>query len=1179
MLHTDQLESAERILVVDDEDLLRDMMARTLRAGGYLVETAAGGHQALAMLESEPFSLVVTDLKMPDGDGLEVLAGLKKSNSTAEVILVTAHGSLESAVEALRQGAHDYILKPFSLEELSHSVQRTLAYRRLKLERQDILADLQKQSAELRCVLEASNRLARLRPTPDTLPAEIIKIAKQNLSLSVAVTVLEENGELLETRCSPDFQEAWSQLLTGRPFTRAYLANLFANASRLSRSYLIEADQSDIARISRSSADADLSVAPLLAIPLEAPDGRILGVLWTTDVERCLPLEAVQRLEIFANQVTGALENANHFVAQLNQVRARNVLLEAGQRMTTVLDEQQVLHTALNATLKIIPETELAIAYYRPDTGAELNLIGMTNRGIVEDTPSPLNRSLVVEALHNGQTVYQPEWIDSTDQTKKWLIIEPLLLESSRLGALVAIGRRPATCTDDHLQTLAILAHQAAIALQNARLYAEARKLDELGALHEAGQALNRTLNLQETLTTTLTVARALTGASVSNVYLYAAEHHRIDSVVTLDEALTLSDTDRRRSAEIAWDVLARVLDDTDHPLDPSRREGHNIAPATEGEGQIIQTWLTVPLMVSGSPAGILQLGSQQVDGFTPDDVRLVKIIASQAATAIENARLFEDAQQRLRQTEALDTISQSISNTLDIGRVLELVVQSAVKTIPVATHSTLYLLDRVQDKFVIEADVNWQGRPLPPDLEVVREQTIKKAARQYRPVRVAWHSHEHGPWSLMVAPLKEGTMVTGAISVESPRQDAFLSSDERLLNTFANHASIAIQNANLFRELSSAYLDLARHQEEILRSHRTLQALFGGITDGLYIVDRNLRVVTINQAEARRLGATPDALLGRPCDASLWGEASDTVAETVLYTFETGQEGNWESQKDMTKRGPFADRDVRTYPIFKASGEVSQVIIFAQDVSEKRQLQASLFRSANLMAVGQLASSIAHQINNPLTVVIANAQIMQMETETTSPDYPLAQHIVDAGMRISQIVQNLLDFSNQASYEWSKTSLEKTIDDALSFVAHPLRRSTIEVVKQIADLPAITASARHLTLVWVNLLLNARDAILAGEGTRDRDRTVVIRAAETDSDHVEVEIVDDGIGIPLEHRDRLFHPFFTTKPPGQGLGLGLYTCRVIVENHQGQIRIDSDQGGTGTVVSVTLPVHTSLLD
>jgi two-component system, NtrC family, sensor kinase len=287
-----------------------------------------------------------------------------------------------------------------------------------------------------------------------------------------------------------------------------------------------------------------------------------------------------------------------------------------------------------------------------------------------------------------------------------------------------------------------------------------------------------------------------------------------------------------------------------------------------------------------------------------------------------------------------------------------------------------------------------------------------------------------------------------------------------------------------------------------------------------------------------------------------------------------------------MLRYGPFIDRDVRTYPIFLSAvsnfsspskeaekRSVGQVIILAQDVSEKRQLQASLFRSANLAVVGRLASSIAHQINNPLTVIIANGQLLELEMDSESPDYPVIQDIVESGTQIRQIVQNLLDFSAQESYDWFETDIQRTIEDGLALVSHPLRKSNIEVIKQIDDFDPIIASANHLKLVWMNLLLNARDAIIE----RGQAGAIKIYVRQTVAGEIQVQIVDNGTGILPEYQDHLFRPFFSTKPPERGLGLGLYTCRTIVDYHQGKIELKNNRDGFGLTVTVTLPPNLRL--
>ncbi|MCG3210103.1 MAG: Sensor histidine kinase RcsC [Anaerolineae bacterium] len=1152
------------ILVVDDEASVCRVLKRILDAEGYHVVTATSGEEAQTLLQQQPIDLVVSDLVMPEFSGLDLLTWAKSNFPEIEFILVTGYGTIESAVEALRLGAHDYLTKPINNAELAHSVHRALDYQRSRAEHQKLIVTLQESNKNLTKMLEASNRLAHLSPLPHLVLNEIPEIAHRQLNLKVAISAFMPSDTELETVAPDSFVEHWwGQQLVHHQLTEAILRSLLAAGKRISQSFLFDPLKQPFPFPFDTLPDPPDSLTPLLAIPLDTRGGKLAGILWIIDLELPVSIETILRLEIFANQIVGALENSRLFSQQINQLRARNTLVSAGQRIATMLDRTEVVNTVLEATLRVIPHVELAALYFRTNVENDLEVVTLTAKN-ERLTTSPIDQGLIAQALVDRLPIYQPAWQPQADQPVRSLMIEPLAVSAVPMGALALIGQKANAFNEDLHQILTMLANQAAIALQNALLYAEAQRVDEIEALYEAGRAIDRTLNLQETLTTTMAVSRSLTGASVSNVYLYAGENQRIDSVVTLSDAVELTDADRRRAAAIAQNVAA------------SQQAGLIIEPQPPQNGappQTIKSWLAIPLPSGSTVMGVLQLGSEHPNTFSANDVRLMQIVSSHAAAAIEKARLYEEVQHQLQQTEALNTISQSISTTLHLDRVLELVVQSAAKTITVATHSELYLLNPNSQSDALESRASAPGHPLPVELEPIQQHVVQLAMRTKDTVRMTHQTREHGTWSLLVAPLRVGEAVIGAISVKSPRPDAFHPSDETLLNTFASHASIAIQNANLFRDLSSAYTDLSTKQEEILRSHSTLKALFNGITDGLYIIDPNLNIVTINQAEAQRLGTTPETLTGRPCNEALWGEAAPALTRIVQDTFATGKEGIWETKADIDNRNLFADRNVHTYPIFSSSGAVNQVIILAQDMSEQLRLQASLFRSANMAAVGQLASSVAHQINNPLTIIIANSQIMGMEMSEDSPDFGMIKHIEEAGTHIRKIVQNLLDFSTQDSYDWFETDLEETIDDALTLVSHSLRKSDISVTKQIDPMPTIIASASHLKLLWMNLLLNARDAI---DATEARGGAIEIIAGQANNYDVQIRLIDNGIGIPVQHRDRLFHPFFTTKSSGKNLGLGLFTCGAIVETHQGKIEIDNNLNAPGAVVTVTLPIEGS---
>jgi len=214
------------------------------------------------------------------------------------------------------------------------------------------------------------------------------------------------------------------------------------------------------------------------------------------------------------------------------------------------------------------------------------------------------------------------------------------------------------------------------------------------------------------------------------------------------------------------------------------------------------------------------------------------------------------------------------------------------------------------------------------------------------------------------------------------------------------------------------------------------------------------------------------------------------------------------------------------------------------------------------------LAGSVAHQINNPLTVAMANSQLMLLEAASGSEMHELATGIFKAGDRIQNIVENLLEFSNQETYFFVQTDLINTIEGALALVFRSLKKAKIEVIKDYRAAPILSASVSHLKLVWMNFLLNARDAMQ--DYTAQPQLTIVTESIS--EREVRVIIADNGMGIAEKDFDQLFRPFFTTKLAEKALGLGLYSAYTIIERHNGQIKVVS-QPGLETRFEVTLPL------
>jgi signal transduction histidine kinase len=238
------------------------------------------------------------------------------------------------------------------------------------------------------------------------------------------------------------------------------------------------------------------------------------------------------------------------------------------------------------------------------------------------------------------------------------------------------------------------------------------------------------------------------------------------------------------------------------------------------------------------------------------------------------------------------------------------------------------------------------------------------------------------------------------------------------------------------------------------------------------------------------------------------------------------------------------------------------------RSLAEQRAMQSHLVRSARLSALGELSAVVAHQINNPLTTILGDAEILAQDLPKHDPLYESSQAILRAGQRAKRVVERMLTMTRTDGVVTAQ-SVNQTIEEVLELVAPQIVQQGIDLDVALASaLPPVAARAGQLEDVWMNLLINARDAL---EHQSDPPpRIELVSRLSEQGDVVEVVIGDNGSGIPPEIVEQVFDPFFTTKPRGKGSGLGLYICHQIVRDHRGDIQIDTAPG-SGTRVTVSL--------
>jgi PAS domain S-box-containing protein len=417
---------------------------------------------------------------------------------------------------------------------------------------------------------------------------------------------------------------------------------------------------------------------------------------------------------------------------------------------------------------------------------------------------------------------------------------------------------------------------------------------------------------------------------------------------------------------------------------------------------------------------------------------------------------------------------------------------------------------------------------------------------------------------ALQVLPLASGARPLGALLMVSRGREL----DPGDWRAFGQGLATQISQV---MTLASAYADREAAEKRAAEHAALLEAV---VTSAPDIIVQVAPDGTILYANGAVRGLPPAAIIGRSFfDLPPAGEAAGirAIFERVL---ETGEPGGYETQ-GLGLDGTQSWYSVRLGPA-KHEGRVVAVVVIARDITEKKRTEMQLMLSDRMASVGTLAAGVAHEINNPLAAVIANLDMAAHEIDALGKATPLPpdlrEELNDArtsAERVRHIVRDLKIFSRAEEDARGPVDIEEVLESTLRMAWNELRHRA-RVVKSFTKVPRVDANESRLGQVFLNIIVNAAQAIAPGNYERNQIRI----GTELVADHVVVSIADSGCGIPEDVRSRLFTPFFTTKPIGVGTGLGLAISHRIITGLGGTIDFDSHPG-RGTEFRVMLPVAT----
>ncbi len=976
----------------------------------------------------------------------------------------------------------------------------------------------------------------------------------------------------------------------------------------------------------------DHGMETLAALPLERA-ARVLGVLAIAfDASRSLSDHELRILSLLANQAAIAIERTRLFASETRRSTQLALINRVARQATATLNLSEILDTAADAIWHSF--SYFNVALFLTDKGTREVVLHAIAGGHAANMQKGYRRTIeegiVGWTAETGQTFL----VNDVSQEPRYL---PLALTSDPVSSELAVpivrGDEVIGVLDiQHLtldafdqqdvQAMETLADQLAIAVDNARLYEEARRrVAELAAVQETSLRVVSSLDTESVLDTVTRNALELVGADDVHIFLHDARNG----------GLTFGAASWRGAPSPASrakqpDHFAQAVLGSDRSLIINHAREHPYFSSPEARGAGVEAVAGFPLLGTDGVVGVMSAVYLRPHVFSEDELRMLGLLASQAAVAIANARLYEETRQRLEELTVLHEVALAAASTLALEEIADRAM-AALKQGLGCEHMCLLLLDEEQGVLeCIGRDFGDEGECVASSVRVgqglagwVVEQAealrVGDVLQDQRyvgkipdPINNVKGS-EATVRSALVVPLTVGDRIIGVIDAASSRRDAFSSGDEHLMTTVARQLAVAIDNARLYQETErrlaevSALYQLARQMntsleiQDVLDSIvRSLKQAIGCRGCSIALLDTVSNVLEIRAAVGiedkwkRDFKLRPGegvagrvVLEGRPVYVPNTLEAQDFVffdssvrsLLIVPLSVHDAVIGTLSVNSDQIEAFSAADERLLTIAASQAAIVIENARLYVrleQRASNLAEAYAELQEADRLK--DEMVQNISHELRTPLTFVKGYVDLLLAGDAGTLSDKQ-AEYldiVIDKTDAIIHLVSNII-FLQQADRSFGKMVSISLVDlarRALQGCAVAAESAGLTLVANFPDdLPPVMGNEERLFQVFDNLLNNAIKFSSTGGKI-----TLTIKDADP---MLQVSISDQGIGIPKDQQGRIFERFYQVDGSTQrrfgGAGLGLSIAKRIVESHNGQIWVESESG-KGSIFRFTLPKY-----